>query len=457
MAVIAQSTISLASVKTVNDASQFALQKAGEAQVSAQNASEYASRALGNLSTVQSVTETLNWITSHGTMTLTTDTALDPTHVYFVRDNNGDYTVAGQKYAIVTEPTIDDISTYYELSINESLNNYVATHLALTNEGLWLIPESNGNKVLIATGSGSTYATAGTYIIGKENNTDVVLAQFASDGAQIGKTAGAHTTIDEDGMQIYSIDSNDNLVELANIGYGQGQGESGTAIAPYYTFGTRASGSAIGNYSHAEGYHATASGFTSHAEGHTTQATGSNSHAEGALTRATDLYSHAEGYSAEALAEASHAQNIGTIASVEAQTVIGRYNKKSSALYPTAFIIGNGTANNDRSDALTVDWSGNVDIAGEYRIGGAPIMASGHETFSSIATNSYADVTVTFNTAFNSAPHVVACLSTTGTAGNIGNVSVAVHSISKTGCTIRVFNNRGSALSPAVEWIAVGV
>lgn len=320
------------------------------------------------------------------------------------------------------------------------------------NGGGNLLARSNGIAIRDGLTELATFSEEGVNI----NRNGVSVAEFGAI-ARIGKTAGAHTTIDENGMQIYSIDSNDNLVELANIGYGEGQSASGTAIAPYYTFGTRASGSAIGNYSHAEGYHATASGFTSHAEGHTTQAIGSNSHAEGALTRATDLYSHAEGYSAEALAEASHAQNIGTIASVEAQTVIGRYNKKSSALYPTAFIIGNGTANNARSDALTVDWSGNVDIAGEYRKGGAPIMASGHETFSSIATNSYADVTVTFNTAFNSAPHVVACLSTTGTAGNIGNVSVAVHTISKTGCTIRVFNNRGSALSPAVEWIAIGI
>lgn len=91
------------------------------------------------------------------------------------------------------------------------------------------------------------------------------------------------------------------------------------------------------------------------------------------------------------------------------------------------------------------------------RIDDIPTVIGGHGTYSSIATNSYADKTVSFGTGtFSSAPHVTACLSTTGTAGNIGNVSVSVHTISASGCTIRVFNNRGSSLSPAVEWIAVG-
>ena len=153
-------------VNTANSVHGIAVQAqadAADAKDAADNASEYAARALGNLSTVQSVTETLNWITAHGTMTLTSDVSLDPTHVYFVVDAGGDYTVNGVTYAIVTEPDVDDIGTYYELSIDESLNNYVGTHLALTSEGLWLLPEVGGTKVLIAVGGvGHTYEDAGT-------------------------------------------------------------------------------------------------------------------------------------------------------------------------------------------------------------------------------------------------------------------------------------------------------
>ena len=108
-------TASAAAAQAVYDAGQAsaaataAQNSANAAQTSADNASEYASRALGNLSTVQSVTETLTWITQHGTMALTTDTALDPTHVYFVRDANGDYTVGSYTYSVVAEPNINDI------------------------------------------------------------------------------------------------------------------------------------------------------------------------------------------------------------------------------------------------------------------------------------------------------------------------------------------------------------
>ena len=138
------------SASAAEGSAQTAATEASEAKTSATNASEYASRALGNLSTVQSITETLNWITAHGTMTLTSDTALDPSHVYFILDPNGDYTVSGNKYRVVTEPKVADIATYYELSIDESLNNYVATHLALTDEGLWVLSDTNGWRLLVA-------------------------------------------------------------------------------------------------------------------------------------------------------------------------------------------------------------------------------------------------------------------------------------------------------------------
>lgn len=227
MAVKAQSTISLASVKTVNDASQYALQQAQEAktsadnaersaqsaQASANNASEYATRALGNLSTVQSVTETLNWITEHGTMTRTTDTAIDPSHVYFIEDAQGDYVVGSMHYSIVSEPKVADLSTYYELSIDESLNNYVSTHLAVTSEGLWIIPDAGGNRILIATGQGQTYTTAGTYIIGAGG---VILASFKANGAQIGKTEESHAEIGKRYFKLIDL-SNKEYVHFSDL------------------------------------------------------------------------------------------------------------------------------------------------------------------------------------------------------------------------------------------------
>ena len=461
----AQNTTTLASVKAIYDAAdqantlldgmQAAATAAGttldgiyqdaadaqtaadDAQASADNASEYAARALGNLSTVQNITETLNWITAHGTMTLTSDVALDPTHVYFVVDPAGDYVVGGTHYSVVTEPDVDDISTYYELSINESLNNYVATHLAVDSEGLWIIPDAGGNKVLIATGSGSTYTTAGTYIVGKVGGVDTVFAKFLSSGAT---------------MQA------ENGTTIAHLGYGPGKNSvGGTSDAPYYTLGTRDTGAVIGNLSisegsataasaytsHAEGYYTRSSGNGSHAEGYGDQvlydydysiqatgigahaegyagingagrpilasgngshaegyassggvtASGTGAHAEGTGTTASGNFSHAEGSSTTAVGSSSHAQNYATKAGYNYQTAIGQYNDNQST---SAFEIGNGTADNARSNALTVDWSGNIDIASgaKYKINGTALSAS---DVGALAEDANGDISITRN------------------------------------------------------------
>lgn len=462
-----------------------AIADATSAKNSAQSASEYASRALGNLATVQSVAETLTWITAHGTMTLTSDVALDPTHVYFVVDAGGDYTVGGTTYAIVTEPDVADIGTYYELSIDESLNNYVGTHLALDGEGLWLLPASSGtNKVLIATGAGSTYTTAGTYLIDSVGTT---VASFRADGATLGEDAEGktRTNIEASGMTIIRKDDNTDY-QIAHIGYGTVYKSDGTTDnGPYYTLGTRtgnigeksvaegggvnasaayshaegyttdatalcahaegwftnATGrnshaegdttNATNDCSHAEGWYSTASGQYSHAEGSSTEASGDKSHAEGDDTEATSIadhaegsrthatggyshaegsnttasntgahaeggsttasgtYSHAEGGSTIASAYYSHAQNRGTHADQQAQTALGSYNivdTSATTTHPSgvnaygkyAVIVGNGTADNARSNALTVDWAGNVDIASgaKYKINGSDLSAS---------------------------------------------------------------------------------
>ena len=123
--------------------------------------------------------------------------------------------------------------------------------------------------------------------------------------------------------------------------------------------------------SHAEGISTTASGYSSHAEGYSTTASGSYSHAEGDSTIASGIDSHAEGDNTTASGIDSHAGGRGTIAQGYCQTVIGHYNipQYSSPVVNTdhAFIIGNGTDSNTRSNALTVDWGGNLELAGSLK------------------------------------------------------------------------------------------
>ena len=117
--------------------------------------------------------------------------------------------------------------------------------------------------------------------------------------------------------------------------------------------GTSASGSA----SHAEGRLTTASGNYSHTEGENTTASADYSHAEGASTTASGIVSHAEGGNTSANSVCSHAEGAYTIASSDYQHVQGKYNvEDSSDKY--AFIIGNGSDDDNRSNAFAVDWNG---------------------------------------------------------------------------------------------------
>lgn len=113
---------------------------------------------------------------------------------------------------------------------------------------------------------------------------------------------------------------------------------------------------ASGEASHAEGMNTTANAEYSHAEGVVTQTNGPASHAEGANNRANGTASHAEGQGTSAIGNYSHAEGRGTIAGSSAMHVGGTYNKTSAD--DALFVIGNGTAANNRSDAFIVTTAG---------------------------------------------------------------------------------------------------
>lgn len=126
-----------------------------------------------------------------------------------------------------------------------------------------------------------------------------------------------------------------------------------------FTFGSRAANVLLGAFSTVIGSLCEASGFYSLAEGENTVARGEGSHAEGLMSVARGRW--------------SHAQNRGTIADDDDQTVIGKYNQ---ALKKLALIIGNGTNDSNRSNALTVDWSGNVNAAGNVNANGGTMTGT---------------------------------------------------------------------------------
>ena len=133
---------------------------------------------------------------------------------------------------------------------------------------------------------------------------------------------------------------------------------------------------ASGNYSHAEGSGTKAEGNNSHAEGSSTTASGSSSHAEGSGTTASGECSHAEGSATSALGHYSHAGGCCTTAYQKYQTVIGAYNIVGTSEIDTPgnlFIVGNGTAPDNHSNAFVVDKDGNATVQNKLTSNSATI------------------------------------------------------------------------------------
>lgn len=316
-------------------------------------------------------------------------------------------------------------SSYIQLTgSGMELFNSSGISIAKYGEDIRLGNVNKGKLLITAGGQGHTYEDAGTYIIDENDN---ISAQFLEDGVTIyggasgrliahlgygpGADSGGSTSnapyytlgVRDETSPIYSgvgnysvAEGNGNIASEycshaegrynASIGFcSHSEGSGGLAEgAESHTEGIGCH--AKGLASHAEGGNTTASGDYSHAEGYVTTASGYSSHAEGGLTTASGISSHAEGSATTASGNYSHAQNRGTDASKRSQTALGTFNEEDTSATTThpsgdvsygqyAVIVGNGTSESARSNALTVDWNGNVDIApgALYSIGGVSI------------------------------------------------------------------------------------
>ena len=114
---------------------------------------------------------------------------------------------------------------------------------------------------------------------------------------------------------------------------------------------------------------------------------GDYSFAEGCNNEASGNYSHAEGFETTASSDYSHAEGMGTKAASFNQHVQGTYNIVDAAY---ADIIGNGAGDAYRSNAATVDWSGNTWYAGDVYVGSTS-GTNKDEGSKKLATEEYVD------------------------------------------------------------------
>lgn len=181
-----------ATADSVHDIAVQAQADAQSAQSSAQSAYNSASTAISQLSVVENIVGVLDLISQNGTYAVTTDTEPQQDKWYFTRSGTGTPSDP-YVYNIIVPDSSDDPSAlgYYELvDIDQSIQNYVSSHLALTSEGLYL--QNGDTRILLSTTDG--------LIMYDQNGNQI--AQYGN-SAIIGDSLGFHIEIDSTEIGFY--------------------------------------------------------------------------------------------------------------------------------------------------------------------------------------------------------------------------------------------------------------
>ena len=149
---------------------------------------------------------------------------------------------------------------------------------------------------------------------------------------------------------------------------GQGNTASGTA-SHAENYGNTASG----HYSHAQGYQSTASGNSASASGISTTASGDAAFTSNSYNIASGTNSTAMGDGTRASGAAAFSGGEGTRAGYANQTALGQYNSNKSG---NLFEIGNGSDDDNRSNALEVKSNGDLTASGTITDGEGNDLAS---------------------------------------------------------------------------------
>lgn len=170
------------------DAANAAKRDAADAKDSAQKANTYSNAALNQLGVVQDVAGILTWASEHGTFVKTSDTAVKDGKVYFVKD--------GTDYTPVIDPKADALSSYYELTVEEAMNDFIMAHLAVTSRGLWVLPSGMGSasSEQLAPGYKMLLAADGSYLYDAQG---VLVRSDTASGTDFAQTRDWHVGSDD--------------------------------------------------------------------------------------------------------------------------------------------------------------------------------------------------------------------------------------------------------------------
>ena len=297
-------------------------------------------------------------------------------------DSNGFLSIAGSKGFQVTGGTVVDsdngIGRYY-LSSTEGLavTMRYSVFLATTAVNCGEILDVSNDSILVNGYPGIALSAESdnpqNYVV---NNYLTIVGR-----PELGdEDVGFHAHAEGEGTMAQGKSSHAEGKGTKALGQGA-HAEGRNTVAGYYAHAEGLGCEATGYMAHAEGEYTKATGNKGHAEGAYTIAGGTGSHAEGYKTESTGLYSHSEGYQTKSVGQSSHAEGQNTVAAAytahaegegtktyaPSQHVQGKFNKVMNLNY--AHVLGNGTSENNRSNAHWVDWDGNAWYAGGVRVG----------------------------------------------------------------------------------------
>lgn len=189
---VTQAGNATAAATAASNAAGAAQASADAASIQASAAGIYANSALEQIGIIQDVVGVLDLLSTNANYQLTTDTEVQPGKWYFTRSGTSpDYV-----YTVVTNPVDADLGTYYEItSIDQAVESYVTSRLAVTSDGLWIQDPGMATKILLSSTDGVVLYGPNGSIIGKYGST-----------AQVGDAAGFHIEIDGSELAFYQAD-----------------------------------------------------------------------------------------------------------------------------------------------------------------------------------------------------------------------------------------------------------
>jgi hypothetical protein len=228
-----------------------------------------------------------------------------------------------------------------------------------TNTAVTGLTYNNSNTFTILENDGTTHSASINVVTGMTFNGFLKTSGSTTSGLY-SFAFGNNLTSSGD----YSFSQGLNNTSSGNYSHSEGRGSTSSGL---YSHAEGKGNDSSGSDSHAEGSNTISSGVSSHAEGDGTESFGASSHAEGQDTLAYGSFSHAEGSGTTTYGQYSHAEGLGTITNGDYQFTIGQFN--STASTQSAFIIGNGTSNTNRSNLVlatgnTFNIYGNLSVTG---------------------------------------------------------------------------------------------